>query len=374
MNRIKKNIKSGKVIFFVTLLLLLAQGVINVNASESAQSKKRLVQVLYVIPKGQTAKPGANQVFAAIMKILQKHYHEQLGVTFGLKSPLVTTTAISEDAAAAIDWNKNAKLVKTVLADDYVNNENIVITVLEGTSGDPGGSWNIVKMTGGLWNEAYKTYQENPDNLPNFLHGWSHELGHAFGLFHTSDAKPCFAKKGVDLGKLPSLIMQKGEDKGAVYNYPFLEQEKKMLLDPDYMPECRSLLNEPGAPARPHSSLHLRYSNLAMAPKPPAPRYVTLDNQAGYVAEMTIMYNTYYNIGGVNVPMPAVEKTGEVSFGFRKRIEVPSDIPNLPINVFVKGFGTNKNDLLSTNLSNNFNGTICYKIWGTIFSPQIAGC
>lgn len=224
-----------------------------------AQSKSRLLQVLYVIPNGQTARPDADRAIREIMTIIQRHYQKQLGITFGLKSPLVTTVNIQEDASYAVNWDNNVKLVKTRLTDDYVNNENVVFTIIEGTTGDAGGSWNIVKMTGGFWDTAYKTYKQTPKDLPNQLHGWAHELGHAFGLLHTSDAKPCFARSGIDLGTLPSLIMQKSGDMGSIYNYPFLGQEKKLLLDSSYIPGCRPFLSESGAPARPHASLHLRY-------------------------------------------------------------------------------------------------------------------
>jgi hypothetical protein len=352
---------------------------VSATAHTQTASKARLVQVLYVIPKNQTAKPDANQAIAAIMTILQRHYHEQLGVTFGLKDPLVTTVTIPEDVTAAVDWNKNANLIKSRLAQDYVNNENVVVSILEGTTGDAGGSWNIVKMTGGFWNEAYQAYKQNPDTLPNKLHGWSHELGHSFGLMHTEDARACFSNNGVDLGKLPSLIMQKGADLGSVYKYPFLAQEKKLLLDPSYLPACRPLLSESGpnkAPARPHASLHLRYAQLASAPKPLLPRYIKFSHEAGYVAELTVLYHINQNLGnGVTAPMPKVEKTGNLTAGISKRIEIPNSIAtNLPIIVSIRGVGITKNDVFSVNVPTNFTGELCFKAWGTIFNAQGGKC
>ena len=239
----------------VLRLALLTTACLAIGVPAFAQQK---LQVLYVIPKGQQARPMAAQVLQSIMVDLQSHYLEQIGRTFELAEPLVTQVNAPGDAAAAVDWNANVQLVKTQAANGYVQQQNVVFTILEGTQGAGGGSWNIVKMTGGFWDEAYKTYTGQPHLLASKLHGWSHELGHAFGLMHTSNAKTCFASKGVDLGDLPSLIMEKGDDLFAVYNYGFLAEEKQLLMDPSYHQSCLSLLNEPSATARPHPTRHLR--------------------------------------------------------------------------------------------------------------------
>ena len=220
-----------------------------------AQAMK--VQALYVIPKGKQPRPNAERVIQSIMVDLQSHYLEQFGRTFELADPLVTRVEAPGDAAAAVDWSANVTLVKAATP-TYASQQNVVYTIQEGTTGDGGGSWNIVTMPGNFWNEAYNTYMKTPHLLPTVLHGWSHELGHAFGLMHTLDAKPCLAKKGVDLGDLPSLVMQKEDDLGAVYNYGFLPQEKQMLMDATYQQDCLALLSEPGATPRPHPTKHLR--------------------------------------------------------------------------------------------------------------------
>jgi hypothetical protein len=228
--------------------------------SASAESTRQL-QVVYVIPQGEEAKPLADEAITEIITILQWHYLQQLGVTFELKEPLITYVESDLDAKNAVDWNNNFELIRTEFAEDYTEGENVVFSILEGTTGSAGGSWNIVKMTGGFWNTAYETYRDNPEQLANELHGWSHELGHAFGLVHTEDAKPCLAKHGIHLGTLPSLIMQWTEDLGSVFNYTFVEAEKKLLLDPDYFPDCRPLLSPPGL-EKPHASKHLRIRSL----------------------------------------------------------------------------------------------------------------
>lgn len=352
-------------------LVLLMLALFFIQGLAQAQQSK-VLQVLYVIPKGQTAKPDANQAIAAIMAIIQRHYYQQLGVTFALKNPLVTTVNSPQDAAGAVDWNNHVNLIKTTLANDYLVNQNVVFAILEGTTGDAGGSWNTVKMTGGFWNEAYQAYKTNPATLPSKLHGWSHELGHAFGLMHTSDAKTCFANQKVDLGNLPSLIMQKSEDRGSLFNYPFLPQEKKLLLDPTYYPMCHPLLSESaaGSKPRPHASEHLKH------PLPVASaRSVTFSNQAGYVAKMTIVYFVDQNVNGTYVPMPKVVATPAITVGVSNTLQVPRDLAyGMPISMEIEGIGTTKGKVFTTKLPDGFNGNVCFKAWGTIFNAQGGPC
>jgi len=224
------------------------------------------VEVLYVIPQGQQPRPDSENVLTAIMVSLQRQYLEKLGKTFELAEPLVETVRTNLAPSEAVDWNKNVELIKSQAADGYTNEQNIVFSVLEGTDGPAGGSWNIVKMTGGFWDTAYKTYKANPAEFSEQLHGWSHELGHAFGLAHTTDARTCIeGNGGVVPEQLPSLVMQKGEDLGAVYNYGFIDAEKEMLLNSEFIPECLSFRSEPGQSARPHPSRFLRRSSVQRA-------------------------------------------------------------------------------------------------------------
>ena len=44
-------------------------------------------------------------------------------------------------------------------------------------------------------------------------------------------------------------------------NTTFVDAEKKLLLDPDYFPDCRPLLSPPGL-KKPHASKHLRIRSL----------------------------------------------------------------------------------------------------------------
>lgn len=243
-------------------LTMLPLMMLFVFANPASAEPTRQLQVVYVIPQGEEAKPLADEAITEIITLLQWHYLQQLGVTFELKEPLITYVESYLDAENAVDWNNNFELIRTAFAKDYIEGENVVFSILEGTTGSAGGSWNIVKMTGGFWDSAYITYRDNPEQLADKLHGWSHELGHAFGLTHTEDqTKPCLAKHGIDLGTLPSLIMQKTGDLGSVFNYTFVEAEKRLLLDPDYFPDCRPLLSPPDL-EKPHASKHLRIRSL----------------------------------------------------------------------------------------------------------------
>jgi hypothetical protein len=354
-----RNISIG--IFKLVLSLFV---IFLVQANLSAQvTPGRKLQVVYVVPKGQTAKPRATEALTAIAVILQKHYFQQLGVTFQLENPLVSVVNLDQDATYAVDWNNNVAMVKSRFSNGYVTNQNVVLTVIEGAVGDGGGSWNIVKIPGkSFFDDAYNTFVTNPDKLATKLHGFSHELGHAFGLFHTEDAKVCFQKKGLTLDTSKSLIMQKKEDLGEVYNYPFLPEEKRMLLEPNYMPECRSLLNEPNATARPHSSLQLNFNKL---------RSVTFRNEAGYVAKMMIQY---FELNPQGIVLPKVLFTDNLALGQSKTLDIPATAPNMNITVNILGVGTIKEGVFSATLDGKFSGNKCYKAWATIFDAKGGSC
>jgi hypothetical protein len=233
------------------------------RAINSCTEGRHEVQVVYVIPKGQQAKPDAAKALAAIMAVIQRHYFQQLGVTFKLREPLVNVVAIDEGVEelkakeGEAMFERANRLAKTVFKRGYEYKENLIVTIFEGVDGGVGvGGGNVVAIPSGFWQPAYEMFKRAPADLPKvaLLHGWSHEFGHAFGLAHTEDARKCFTNYGVDLGQLPSLIMQKKEDRPTVYDYPFIPQEKRLLLDESYYPACRPTLGD-----RPHASWHLRH-------------------------------------------------------------------------------------------------------------------
>lgn len=218
------------------------------------------VEVAYVIPQGEKSRPRANEVIKEIFTIVQKHYYEQLGVTFELKEPLITNISTRLKLGHNSKWNISAELTKDRLKRNYSEKQNIIFFIIEGDNGAGLGGYNMAQ-SGFLWNHSYETYMKDPDQLGepvqnvNTISGWSHELGHALGLGHTAEyTVPCLARYGVKVGKLPSLIMQHTDTLGSVYNYPFIEEEKSLLLQPDYYPQCRVGKEI----VRPHSSKFLR--------------------------------------------------------------------------------------------------------------------
>jgi hypothetical protein len=218
------------------------------------------VEVAYVIPQGEKPRPRANEVIKEIFTIVQKHYYEQLGVTFELKEPLITTIPTRLKLMHNSKWNMSVELTKNRLKRNYSEKQNVIFFIIEGDNGAGLGGYNMAQ-SGFLWNQSYETYIKDPNLLGasvqniNSIHGWSHELGHALGLGHTAEyTVPCLARNGVKVGKLPSLIMQHTDILDSVYNYPFIEEEKSLLLQPDYYPQCRV-----GREIyRPHSSKFLR--------------------------------------------------------------------------------------------------------------------
>ena len=218
------------------------------------------LEVVYVIPKGEESKPRANEVIKEIFSIMQKHYFQQLGVTFELKKPLITTIFTELENEISWDMVIPKELIKERLKRNYWDKKNIIFFVVEGNNGAGLGGHNMAQ-SGFLWRDSYTTYIKDPSQLVNAIVGWSHETGHALGLGHTKDNTiPCLAKHGVKIGEYPPLVMQTydGGKSGSVYNYPFINEEKSMLLESDYFPQC-SINNGDG---RPHSSKFLKVKSI----------------------------------------------------------------------------------------------------------------
>ena len=234
------------------------------RAIASCTEGRQQLQVVYVIPKGQQALPDADKALAAIMGVIQRHYFQELGATFELKSPLVSVIAIDEtveelkDLDGSTMFKRAQRLAANEYREDYEYRDNVIVFVFGGLQLGAGvGGANVAAIAAPFWRPAYDMFKRTPSDLPNVrgLHAWSHELGHAFGLMHTEDTRGCLKKFGVDLGTLPSLIMQKREDRPTVYDYPFMAEEKHLLLDEAYYSNCRPLLLK-----RSHASRHLRHS------------------------------------------------------------------------------------------------------------------
>ena len=108
---------------------------------------------------------------------------------------------------------------------------------------------------------------------------------------------------------------------------------------------------------------------------PVGDRGIKFNNQAGYVAQMTVLYYVNQTTNGVTVTVPKVLSTPKITAGMTRPLIIPSDIAaNKPIEVLIKGFGTTNDNFFSTTVATSFTGEVCYKAWGTIFSPQGGKC
>lgn len=217
------------------------------------------VQAVYVIPKGQQPRPDAEKAIEAAMAVVQRHYFQQLGVTFQLTQPVVTTVHIADDAEKVKEavHAHAVSLAQKDFKSEYEYQENVIIAIFEGVvSGTAHGGQNVTSIPNNFWKPIYETFKRSPAELPaaSILHGWSHEIGHSLGLMHTEDTKNCLSRFGVNLGELPSLIMQKKENLPTVYDYPFMPQENRLLLEESYYPACRPLVA-----GRPHARWHLQH-------------------------------------------------------------------------------------------------------------------
>lgn len=107
----------------------------------------------------------------------------------------------------------------------------------------------------------------------------------------------------------------------------------------------------------------------------PSARSITFNNQAGYVAQMTVIYFMTETIGGVPLPIGKSLSTPAISVGFSSPLEIPRDTAKgMPISVVIEGIGTVKGKVLETTVPEAFNGNVCFKSWGTIFDAKGGPC
>ena len=116
-------------------------------------------------------------------------------------------------------------------------------------------------------------------------------------------------------------------------------------------------------------------NHITGGPTTPGSRSITFNNQAGYVAKMTVLYFMTETIGGAQVPMAKALSTPAISLGFSRPLEIPRNTAKgMPISVVIEGIGTIKGKVLETTVPEAFTGNVCFKSWGTIFDAKGGPC
>jgi hypothetical protein len=243
--------------------LYVSPGVANGRAVASRPTGRLKIRGVYIVPSDQTEKPRAKEAIAACLEIMRVHFFRQIGVTFEYE-PEVAVIYSNHNTKATASMEIALELCKKTLGAEYESNKNIMFTVVEGCPGNAAfGTPGLTRIQQGFWGNVYNTFINNPQNLASTLPAWSHELGHAFGLQHTGEStKACMLKEcQVDMGTLPSLLMQQSKAFATVYEYPFHKDEIKMLLDSTY---CQKCLIDRGN--RPAAVRYLRSTSLQANP------------------------------------------------------------------------------------------------------------
>jgi hypothetical protein len=108
-------------------------------------------------------------------------------------------------------------------------------------------------------------------------------------------------------------------------------------------------------------------------------RQIRFQNDAGYDAQMTVMYFVNEVVNGNSIPMPKTVVSGFINGlgGKFRMLNLPKETsPNLPITIHLVGNATVKDGIFSTTLPANFAASPapCFKVWGTLFDPKGGTC
>lgn len=108
-------------------------------------------------------------------------------------------------------------------------------------------------------------------------------------------------------------------------------------------------------------------------------RQIRFQNDAGYDAQMTVMYFVNEMIDGNSIPMLKTVASGFINGlgGKFRMLNIPKNTsPNMPISIQLVGNATVKDGIFSTTLPANFAASPapCFKVWGTLFDPKGGTC
>lgn len=96
---------------------------------------------------------------------------------------------------------------------------------------------------------------------------------------------------------------------------------------------------------------------------------ITFRNEAGFNAQMFV---SYLVDGPQGVPFAKSLITSVMPLGQNSTVEVPSQARKLTVSLI--GVATVKNDFYTSDFTGILKGDVCFKAWGTLFSPQGGTC
>lgn len=104
-------------------------------------------------------------------------------------------------------------------------------------------------------------------------------------------------------------------------------------------------------------------------------RHITFKNEAGFTAEMFLTYFVNQTENGVSLPIQKMTSSGLTSLGYRRKVYVPDDaLPNMPVTLSIKAYGTNNEDLFTQNFDLTRQESPCYEVRGLLLNPSSQAC
>ena len=108
---------------------------------------------------------------------------------------------------------------------------------------------------------------------------------------------------------------------------------------------------------------------------PAGQRAIRFNSEGGFAAAMTVLYFVNEKIGGTTVPTLKTQSTPPLTAGFARTLVIPNELsPGTILQVFIRGYGTTKDQVFATTVPIDFKDEPCFKSFGALTFPQGSPC
>lgn len=104
-------------------------------------------------------------------------------------------------------------------------------------------------------------------------------------------------------------------------------------------------------------------------------KHITFANEAGFTSTMSLSYYVEQIANGLPMPVQKTVDTGLTALGYRRKLYIPEDaLPNMPVTLSIKAWGTNRQDLYTEIFDMTRKESPCYMVNGLLLTPSYETC